>query len=133
MSDSNRKPHQRPVDEIATIDRQRFPFDNRSLLVQYMDQCDRMASLLTSLKKDVRDSAQESLNTMKKPSSHRDTSGSATHETPSDKGTAVQDEAENTIDDTSAITESHVSSKGCGVKIEEGRGTQDLEKGARSK
>ncbi|RMY46782.1 hypothetical protein D0864_15189 [Hortaea werneckii] len=133
MSDSNQKPHHHPSAGIATIDRQRFPSDNRSLLVQYVDQCDRMASLLTSLSDDVRDSAQESLNTMKKPSSHQDTPGSATHETPSDKGTAVHDEAVNTINDTSAIPESRVSSLGCGGKIEEGRGTQGLETGAGSK
>ncbi|KAI6798409.1 hypothetical protein KC332_g16424 [Hortaea werneckii] len=133
MSDSNQKPHQRPVDEIATIDRQRFPSEIRSLLVQYMDQCDRMASLLTSLRDDVRDGRQESLNTIKKPGSNRDTSGSATHETPSDKETAVQDEAENTVNDTSAITESRVSSLGGGGSIEKGSGTQDLKKGPRSK
>ncbi|RMY94823.1 hypothetical protein D0861_01124 [Hortaea werneckii] len=133
MSDSNQQPHHLSVDETVTVDTQRFASDNRSLLAKYMDQCDRMASLLASLREDVRNDSQESLNTMKKPSSHGDMSRFATHETPFDGGTTAHDEARTTNDDSSAVIKSRISSINGGDSIEEGSETQGLERGARSK
>lgn len=88
---------------------------------------------LGELRDDVRNDSQESLNTMKKPSSHWDTSGSATHETPFDGGTAVHEEAGNIIDDNSVATKSRASSLNGGGSRGEGSGTQGQESVARLK
>lgn len=129
MSNVNQEQHHQST---GAIDKQRFPADNRNLLTQYMDQCDRMASLLTSLKGDVRDDSREYLNTVEKPGSVGEVSRAPAHEMSSTK-TAGDERVGKAIDGTFESPGGRVSGLGDGSSIEEGNASQGSPEEARSK
>ncbi|KAI6831012.1 hypothetical protein KC340_g10164 [Hortaea werneckii] len=129
MSNVNQEQHHQST---GGVDRQRFPADNRNLLAQYMDQCDRMASLLMSLRDDVRDDFKEYLNTVEKPGSVGEVSRAPARETSSPE-TADHERFCNAMNGNFESPGGRISRLGDGIDIAEGSGSQDSEKEAQAK
>ncbi|KAI7527111.1 hypothetical protein KC331_g16546 [Hortaea werneckii] len=128
MSKVNQEQHHQST---GGIDTQRFPTDNRNLLAHYMDQCDRMASLLTSLRDDVRGDSKEYPGTGENPGSVGEVSRSTAHDM-SSMETAGHERVGNTIDGTFKSPGGRVSRLGDGSSIEEGSGSQVSERDAQA-
>ncbi|RMY65173.1 hypothetical protein D0863_09302 [Hortaea werneckii] len=129
MSNVNQEQHHQST---GGVDRQRFPADNRNLLAQYMDQCDRMASLLTSLRDDVRNDYKEYLDTVEKRGSVGEVSRAPAHKMSSTK-TSGHKIVGNAIKGTFESPGGRISRLGDGSGIGEGSGSQGSEKETRAK
>ncbi|RMY83238.1 hypothetical protein D0862_11757 [Hortaea werneckii] len=116
----------------SAINRQKFPTDHRDLLAQYMDQCDRMTSPLTSLKDDVRDNFEECSGAGEELRSVGEVFRSPAHEM-SSMETAGPEGVVKAIDGAFESPGGRISRLGDGSSIAEGSGSQNSKKEAQSK